>query len=373
MKILLVVSEAPPVRSGVAASVSLLSDNYRRMGHELETITMRGLPNLIRGELRLSFFFLRWPSIKRKLQSYDCVHLHGPAPTFSELFLLLLRLTMNRKACPKVVYTHHFELDLPGLRLPCWLYNRLHSEILRLADAVVVTTHAYRRMLLDRGHRNVTVIPWGADQLPYPACRREEGRFDILTVAQMRPYKGLEVLLRAFRHVPEAHLHIVGDGQKRQKYEALATRLELPRVRFHGEVSDSELCRLFRASHVIVLSSVSKMEAFGMSLLEGMITGCVPVASALLGVAEVVGDAGKLVPPGDADGLALALRQLRQDRALWNQLSVRAARRAASFRWEETAEKYAALLTQLLESDSARPLGDPAWASEVQPRKLRAR
>ena len=61
-----------------------------------------------------------------------------------------------------------------------------------------------------------------------------------------------------------------------------------------------------------------------MSLLEGMITGCVPVASALPGVAEVVGDAGKLVPPGDADALALALRQLRQDRALWNQLSVRA-------------------------------------------------
>jgi rhamnosyl/mannosyltransferase len=354
VKIALVVSELPPVRSGIALSASRLLEHYRRSGHELWTLDMRSLPKLMWGEIRVSFFFVHWPSIRRRLLAVDCVHLHGPAPTFSDLFLLLLRCTMSGKSRPKVIYTHHFEVDLPGLRFLCRLYNRMHSRILRLADAVVVTTNDYERLLMDRGQPRPAVIPWGADHVSHGSCRREEGRFDILTVAQHRPYKGLEVLLSAFGRIPGAYLHVVGDGHRRHRYEELASRLGLARVRFHGELSDSELCRVFASSHVIVLPSISRMEAFGLSLLEGMRLGCVPVASNLPGVAEVVGDAGKLVPPGDADRLAEALRGLQQDRTLLARLSARAQRRAASFRWAETAEKYLTLIEGVSGMDRPR-------------------
>jgi glycosyltransferase involved in cell wall biosynthesis len=351
----------------------MLIQHYRAHGHEVSTIDMRSLPNLIWGELRLSFLALRWPSIRRELSRIDCVHLHGPAPTFSDVFLLLLRFTLSRKRRPRLIYTHHFELDLPRVRTLCRLYNRVHARLLRFADAVVVTTRDYERLLIDRGQARPAVIPWGADHLSCGSRRREESRFDILTVAQLRPYKGLEVLLQAFGRVPEAHLHIVGDGHRRRRYEALAARLGLARIRFHGELSDSELCGLFASSHVIVLPSVSMMEAFGLSLLEGMRIGCVPVASNLPGVAEVVGDAGKLVPPGDVDALAAALRDLQQDRALLARLSVRAQRRAASFRWAETAEKYLALLERVSGNDrpsASAQVGE--WASgdsQVEPER----
>ena len=102
-----------------------------------------------------------------------------------------------------------------------------------------------------------------------------------------------------------------------------------------------------------------------MSLLEGMRIGCVPVASDLPGVAEVVGDAGKLVAPGDANGFAETLRDLQQNRALWDRLSVRAQRRAASFRWAETAGSYAALLERLSENEPARrTVLQAAWTRE---------
>jgi glycosyltransferase involved in cell wall biosynthesis len=351
VKIAVVVSELPPVRSGVALSAKLLTEHYRGAGHEVSTMEMRSLPNLIWGEIRLSFFFFRWPSIRRELSKVDCVHLHGPAPTFSDLFLLLLRFTVPRERRPKVIYTQHFELDLPGMRLACRLYNRIHSWILRFADAVVVTTHDYQRLLIERGHPETVVIPLGADHFSYRSGGREEGRFDILTVAQLRPYKGVEVLLEAFGQVPEGHLHIVGDGHRRRSYEAQAVRLGLARVCFHGELSDSELSRVFASSHVIVLPSISMMEAFGLSLLEGMRIGCVPVASNLPGVAEVVGDAGILVPPGDAKGLAEALCGLQRDRALLARLSHRARRRADSFRWAETGEKYLALIERVAGRD----------------------
>jgi rhamnosyl/mannosyltransferase len=160
-------------------------------------------------------------------------------------------------------------------------------------------------------------------------------------------------------------LHVVGEGHRRRRYEALAARLELQGVRFHGELPDDELCSLFAACHVVVLCSVSRMEAFGISLLEGMKIGCVPVASDLPGVAEVVGDAGKLVGPGDANGFAEALRDLQQDRALWNRLSARARKRSATFRWEETASSYAGLLERLSENETARRTRlQTAWTRE---------
>jgi rhamnosyl/mannosyltransferase len=356
VKVLFVVSELSPARSGVATAGEQVIAHYRDMGHEVDTITMRSLPKLLWGELRLSFFFLRWPSIRRKLATYDFVHVNGPAPTFSELFLLLMRLTMPERTRPIVIYTHHFELDLPGMGLLCSLYNRLHSRILRLADGVVVTTGAYERLLLERGHRKLSVIPWGADHRSYPASPSRKPGFDVLAVGQARPYKGVDVLLRAFRNVPGARLHIVGDGHLREKHEALAARLKLTGVRFHGELSDAGLSQLFAASHVVVLASTSTMEAFGLVLLEGMMAGCVPVASNLPGVAEVVADAGLLVPPGDPEQLAAALCRLQQDKDLQESLSDRARRRANCFRWRDTSESYQAFLQELSEEIAVRKL-----------------
>ena len=79
-----------------------------------------------------------------------------------------------------------------------------------------------------------------------------------------------------------------------------------------------------------------------MALLEGMRAGCVPLASKLPGVAEVVGDAGLLCPPRDSVSLASALAKLRDDRDLRAQMASRAVRRADEFRWEDTHRSYLA-------------------------------
>jgi rhamnosyl/mannosyltransferase len=364
MKILLVVSELPPARSGVALSADRLIESYRQRGHEVDTLVMRELPRLVWREARLSFFFLRWPSIRRSLASWDCVHVHGPAPTFSDLFLLLLRASVPRGSRPKVVYTHHFELDLAGLDLLCRLYNRAHGRLLRLADSVVVTSRAYECLMAGRGRKDVQVIPWGADHRVYPSRPRAEAGFDVLTVGQLRPYKGLDVLLQAFRRLPRGvRLHVVGDGHRRSRYEKLARRLGLSQVHFHGSLPDSELSALFSSSHAVVLPSVSKMEAFGIALLEGMAAGSVPVASRLPGVDEVVEDAGLLVPPGDPEALAEALLRLHEDRSLWERLSRRAARRAASFRWKDSEARYVELVERLSKDEPLSRLSQPIHAA----------
>jgi hypothetical protein len=103
--------------------------------------------------------------------------------------------------------------------------------------------------------------------------------------------------------------------------EALATQLRLTNTEFLGRVSDAELWGLYDESDVIVLPSLTSAEAFGLVLLEGMTTGCVPVASNLNGVREVVGEDGLLTPPGDVVALRSALGRLSEDRELLSRLS----------------------------------------------------
>jgi rhamnosyl/mannosyltransferase len=159
-------------------------------------------------------------------------------------------------------------------------------------------------------------------------------------VGQLRPYKGLEVLLKASEHLDDCDVIVVGEGHGRDKYIQLVNSLNLPNVTFKGRVSDGELKDLYANSHVIVLPSISRLEAFGIVLLEGMGAGCVPVASNLPGIMDTIGDTGVIFPKGNIASLAHAFERLRNDRQLFQQLSTAAHKRARMFSWEATLRGY---------------------------------
>jgi rhamnosyl/mannosyltransferase len=119
-------------------------------------------------------------------------------------------------------------------------------------------------------------------------------------------------------------------------------------VEFHIGVDDDELRQLYQLAHAVVLPSVSHAEAFGLALVEGMAAGCVPIASNLPGVREVVGQTGFLFPAGDAKHLAAILCSLRDDLALVKQIGDRARVRAAEFGRERTVCEYERLITELI-------------------------
>src|SRR5207247_10426289 len=100
--------------------------------------------------------------------------------------------------------------------------------------------------------------------------------------------------------------------------------------------------------HAVVLPSVSRLEAFGLALVEGMAAGCVPIASNLPGVREVVGRTGFLFPKGDANRLAGILCGLRDDPLMVQQIGDCARVRAAEFSRESTICKYERLITGLI-------------------------
>ena len=166
-------------------------------------------------------------------------------------------------------------------------------------------------------------------------------------VGRLEPHKGVDVLLRAVHAVPTAELTIVGAGPVEDDLRKLSAELGISgRVTFTGFVPAGELPAVYQGFDVVVVPSLPTptwIEQFCRVAVEAMAAGVPVVASDLGSLPEVVGDGGALVPPGDVDALANALRGLLGDADRWRQLRVRATAQAARFDWDAIAAQHVAL------------------------------
>jgi rhamnosyl/mannosyltransferase len=366
MRILLVISEAPPVKSGVARVADKLCSGLQGRGHQVEILSLRDIPRYERGEIRLSSMPLKLPSLKERFRSYDVVHLHGPVPTFSDVFLLWgLRGLGQRR--PKLVYTHHAPIDLRGfpLGLLTWPYNILQERLASLADHVVTMTPAYgQRLSRYVPAEKLSVIPWGVDYERFVAPVQKPDPFTVVYLGQIRPYKGLPVLLKAAASLEETRLWVIGDGHYAETCRRQAEELGLPDVTFWGHLPDEKVIDLLKQAHALVLPSVTRSEAFGIALLEGMAAGCVPVASHLPGVADLVGNEGFTFPAGNARALRQVLSRVRDDAALRVHLAGLAQAKARLYSWERTVFGYERIFSRLIARSLPLPTFQPAGVPE---------
>jgi len=108
-------------------------------------------------------------------------------------------------------------------------------------------------------------------------------------------------------------------------------------VRFIGFVDEADKPALYRGAAAFVFPS--RYEGFGLPPLESLACGTPVVGSDVSSIPEVVGDAGVLLSPDDAEGMAGALIQLATDDDFRAELSRRALAQAARFSWERTARE----------------------------------
>jgi glycosyltransferase involved in cell wall biosynthesis len=345
----MVVSEAPPVVSGISRVAAQLQQGIRYLGHHVDVISANDVSRYMMGEIRISSMLWKAPQLLLPiLDAYDIVHIHGPVPTFSDIALLVSAIKKGSKG-PIVAYTHHSEIDLEGYRVLCDVYNWIHKHLARLADQVIVTTPTYARNLgryIPPEH--ISVVPWGVDATWYDEREPKADRFTALFVGQMRPYKGIETLLGAASRVQGIDFQIVGGGHLEAHYRELADRRGLDNVTFVGKLQDRALFDTFARAHAIILPSTTRAEAFGLVLLEGMVAGCVPLVSQLPGVTDVVGDAGFSFPVGDEAALASLLAELRDSESLRSEFSQRARARSRLYTWDRTVFWNLALYERLI-------------------------
>jgi glycosyltransferase involved in cell wall biosynthesis len=163
---------------------------------------------------------------------------------------------------------------------------------------------------------------------PRDELRRELG-MDGPTLAfagRLMAAKALDVALQAVQRIPRVSLLVVGDGPDRGQLERTSTELGLDdRVRFVGGRSREDVLRILSAADAAILSS--RWENFPHLVVEALAVGTPVIATAVGGVPEIVhdGENGLLVPAGDPDALAEAIRRLVDDDELRARLADAAA------------------------------------------------
>jgi glycosyltransferase involved in cell wall biosynthesis len=219
-------------------------------------------------------------------------------------------------------------------------------------DATIVHTR-HGAELLGGGPR-VHVIPHGAfehltrqpDERPLPPeLAAVEGPV-VLCFGVVRPYKGIDVLVEAFRSVEGAELWVVGRplGMSLDALRAPASVRFVPRY-----VTDAELPAFFRRADLLVLPHRT-VDVSGV-LFAGLAFGKPMVLSDAGGFRELVEDhgAGRLVPPGDPGALAAAISALLGDPRERERLAQQARAAAAGpYSWDSIAERTMAVYEEVL-------------------------
>jgi glycosyltransferase involved in cell wall biosynthesis len=271
-----------------------------------------------------------------------------------DLFFTQSLAPLTRRA-PRVVTVHDVLWhDFPEhFTLAERLHFRLIDGALRRAE-VILTDSEYSKERIcavsGRSPSDVVAIPLGVSPRFRPvedpserealrARLRLPERF-ILYVGRINRRKNLPTLLSALSRLPEA-VPLVCAGARDWKQDDLDRSLSSlglkERVMFLGRVADEDLPGLY--SLASVFAYIPFAEGFGIPPLEAMACGTPVVVSNAASLPEVVGEAGVLVPPGDAESVAAALSDLLGDAARRGALSRRGIARAGLFTWRRTAEK----------------------------------
>jgi len=235
------------------------------------------------------------------------------------------------------------------------LRNRWTRRVIVNSEAVAAVCAEVEHIGRDR----IQVIYNGVEQgtcLVEPGLRvaLRIGPLDLLVgnVANMKPVKGQDILIRAFREVvneiPQAYLVICGEGEMRDSLERLRRELALEaHVFFLGLRHD--VMRIY--SSLDLYAHSSRAEGLPTSVLEAMAHGLPVVATSAGGTRETLPeDSGPcLVPPDDAPALAKAIVRLLKDEYLRIEYGLAGRQHAASrFAMGKMVAEHESLYLKLL-------------------------
>lgn len=362
MRILMTSYEFPPIGGGGAAVVAGLSRQLVASGHEVDLVTMQWrdsapyeevngvrvhrVPCVRRSKSSCSaaeaFTYVAngLPFVKRLLQerSFDVVHSHFILPDG------LLAWRVHRLTGLPYVITAHGS-DVPGynphrLKLAHQLAQPVWRMVVRGASRIVCPSSVFEQLVVSHklGPRKTLVIPNGLEVGEY-SPRGDEPR--VLVVTRMLERKGVQYLLQALHDTPiEPEVNIVGDGPYLAELRRQAETLRST-AHFRGWIDNRspELKDLYERSSIFVFPS--EAENFPVVLLEAMAAGLAIITTEGTGCAEVVGDAGLLIPAKNPQAITRAIRTLIDDPDLRRRLGAAARRRIEeNFTWRAVTNRY---------------------------------
>lgn len=355
--------------SGVLATEMALALAQR--GHEVHLLSYdrparlrRGVPGLRFHQVAVSAYPLfRYPPYDlalatrmievREEADIDVFHVHYAIPHAVSAFLA--RSMCGDNACmPFVTTLHGTDITVVGS-------DRAYLRPTRFALEQSNAVTAVSQYLADETHlvfgvrKDVEVVHNFVDVDRFkpngrkPWTERPDQERLLVHASNFRPVKRVADVVRAFaaiaRQIP-ARLCLIGDGPDREHALAVAGDLGVQDRVEHLGMQDQLEALLPNAD---LFLSASETESFGLSMLEAMSCGVPCVSTQVGGVAEVLGDTGRLVPFANPDAMAQAALPLLQNADQHAKLSAAARQRAVDhFATERIVAQYERIYARIV-------------------------
>jgi glycosyltransferase involved in cell wall biosynthesis len=339
MKIAIISSTFPPYRGGMGNVAEEEARLLAARGHDVTVLIPEAKPKRVpAGEpyrIREVEPLFRignaacMPELLENMDGYDMVHLHYPFFGGAEF------VAFKKWRKPEFKYAVTYHMDVVGTGVMKWIFSAytflILPSVLRGAERISVSSRDYAETspLLRRVWKDIEAkiveIPFPAPliTIAHPDTKPEKYFLFIGGLDKAHYFKGVDNLITAFAASRERmdgyELRIIGDGDLRATYEALAKEKGIAdSVKFLGGMPPGEeMNAIIRHARALVLPSIDRSEAFGLVLLQALSEGIPLIASNLPGVRTIATpDVALRVVPGDSASLAIALLTLATDDAL---------------------------------------------------------
>ena len=348
-----------------------LRQDIERLGIEVEVLhprrySIEALPLFIFDMIRI------WRSLARLVKKHKIDIIQTHILRSLDFLVLLLLYTTNLRIVLWTFHSVNFDLTVDDLPKYKWLLapkkyglRFLYRAALYFVSGYIAISEKVGMSMVDvigSIGEKITVICNGVDTKRYDHAddktliHSQLGlEADVLIIAMvgtLKKVKGhcymIEAMASIVPQYPELHLLLIGDGELREELQAQTSRLNLDRhVHFLGNRHD--VPNLLAASDIFVLPSL--WEGLSMALLEAMASSLPIVASEVSGTVQAIipYETGLLVPPGDVQKLAEAIRQLLSDPGRAKAMGIAARRRVeAEFSAQRQVGEHIALFHRLL-------------------------
>lgn len=377
MKIAIFTDTYFPQLSGVATSVKVLKDTFEAHGHEVYIFTTtdpqaskdedhifryESIPFLFFKERRVAVTFFG-PVVKKvKDLEIDIIH------TQTEFSMGMLGITASRILGLPLVHTYHTWYEkylhyiMKGKLISKETVRKLSRLYCQQADEVITPSQTIKEVLESYGvTREIAIVPTG---VPIPDCCSQAELMDLrqkltlsaddfvmLSVNRLAYEKNLIAIIdrlpSLLKHLPQAHLVLVGDGPERKNLEnAVASHGLGDHVHFTGAINHEKLSSYYQMADLYV--NLSTSETQGLTFLEA-ITNHLPIVAY---ASDYLMNLAKIQPFGvlldDPDKFEAAVLEVKAN-----------------------SEAYSSHLDQLIHHVSAEHFYEQLYAiySQVQPRK----
>lgn len=275
--------------------------------------------------------------LKKQIREYkpDVIHLHLPNPAFCYY--------LKNKIPEDVKLIIHWHSDILGKGILYNLVKPYETWALKRADRIIVTSPQYLEYSspLAPFKNKAMILPnfISEDKIMLGSSVLEKAseiklKFKnkpiILFVGRHVVYKGLTYLIEADNYIKsDCVILIAGNGYITDKIHKQAEDHE--RIQFIGFIPDEDLSAYLTASYIFAFPSITKQEAFGVALAEGMYCGAVPITFTIpdsgVNWVNIKDETGLEVPCKDSIAYAKAVDKLLSDKKLHDRLATNAIAR----------------------------------------------